>query len=407
MPDDRSAPALLRAVGLLPDGPGRWGRPIGASGPGVFVLELPAPVAAAPLDFGNVGRWLERVPDLRLDGARPTGRDLVARLAAFWLPQQTVVFVGSTGGSVGGRVAAIAKTPLGERRPASSGHWLQALVDPAVLRVWWASTDAPEEYEDALLERFATLVKADERASLPDPSVVLPWANLRRPTGDRKRTGITNPLLPDDRPAPPAPVTAIVELPPAEADGARDEAKRGRRPAPGRGVGRIASAAAYAAQGSPRKPAPEPVYLSPEGRDRMVAELRQLTDVERPAVIRRIATAREHGDLKENAEYHAAREEQGFLENRIRTMEQTLKVATIVEPETRGAAIGVGSRVRVEHDGDELTLTIVGSAEADPSSGRISNVSPVGRGLVGRRVGDAVTVVTPGGERRYAILAIE
>ena len=172
------------------------------------------------------------------------------------------------------------------------------------------------------------------------------------------------------------------------------------------GVGRVASAAAYAAQGSPRK-APDPVYLSPEGRDRMEADLRQLREVERPAVIKRIATAREHGDLKENAEYHAAREEQGFLENRIRTMEQTLKVATIVEPEARGAVVGVGSRLRVEHEGDELELMIVGSSEADPGSGKISNVSPVGRALLGRRVGDVVTVVTPGGDRRYELLAIE
>ena len=405
MPDDRSAPALLRAVGLLPDGPGRWGRPIRSTGGGVFLIEQAAPAATAPLDFGHVGRWLERVPELRLDGARPTGRDLLARLAAFWLPSQPVLFVGSTSGSVAARVAGMAKTVLGERRPAASGYWLHALTDPSPLRIWWSATDAPEEYEDALLTAFAAGVPDVERAALPDTSVVLPWANLRTVTGDRKRTGIVNPLLPDDRPAPTT-ITAVVELPPAEADGARDEAKRGRRPAPGRGVGRIASAAAYAAQGSPRK-AVEPVYLSPEGRDRMAAELRQLVEVERPGVIKRIATAREHGDLKENAEYHAAREEQGFLENRIRTMEQTLKVATIVEPETRGAVVGVGTRVRVDHDGEELLFQIVGSAEADPAAGRISNVSPVGRALVGRRVGDVVTVVTPGGDRRYAVLAIE
>jgi transcription elongation factor GreA len=373
----------------------------------VFVIELPAPLPAAPLDFGHVGRWLERVPELRLDGARPGGRELIARLAAFWLPQQTVLFIGSTAGSVAGRVSSIAKTPLGERRPASTGHWLQTLVDPSVLRIWWAATDAPEEYEDGLFGAFASGVGEAERAALPDTSVIAPWANLRTPTGDRKQTGIANPLLPDDREPGPAPITAIVQLPAGEADGARDEAKRARRPAPGRGVGRIASAAAYAAQGSPRKPPPEPVYLSPEGRDRMTAELRQLVQEERPAVIRRIATAREHGDLKENAEYHAAREEQGFLENRIRTMEQTLKVATIVEPETRGATIGVGTRVRVDHDGAEQAIEIVGTAEADPDAGRISNVSPVGRALMGRRVGDVVTVVTPGGEQRYAVLAIE
>jgi len=404
---DRSAPALLRAVGLLPDGPGQWGRPLRAQGGGVFVVELPAPLASAPLDHGHLGRWLEKVPALRLDGARPTGRDLLTRLAAFWLPAETVLFVGSTTGSMAGRATAMARTELGDRKPAPSGNWLHALADPGILRIWWAATDAPEEYEDALLSEFAEGVGDAARAALPDTTVVLPWANLRTVTGERKATGIANPLVPDTSPPSPPPVSTIVDLPPAEADGARDEAKRKARPAPGRGTGRVATAAAYAAQGSPRKAAPEPTYLSPEGRDRMEAELRQLIDVERPAVIKRIATAREHGDLKENAEYHAAREEQGFLENRIRTMEQTLKVATIVEPEARGAVVGVGTRLRVEHEGEELELMIVGSAEADPASGKISNVSPVGRALIGRRVGDIVTVVTPGGDRRYELLAIE
>jgi transcription elongation factor GreA len=406
VPQDRSAPSLLRAVGLLPDGPGQWGRPIRATGSGVFVIELPEPLAAAPLDLARIGRWLERVPALHLDGHRPTGRELATRIGSFWLPEESVLFIGSTPGSVAGRVAAVARTALGERRPASSGHWLHTLADPSALRVWWAATDAVEEYEDALFGAFADRVSAAERASLPDPSVVLPWANLRSVTGERKATGITEALLPDDRPPGPAPVTAVVELPPAEADGARDEAKRGRRPAPGRGAGRVASAAAYAAQGSPRK-VEEPVYLSPEGKARLEAELHELVTLRRPEVVKRIATAREHGDLKENAEYHAAREEQSFLEGRIRSLEARLKVAVIVAPEARGASVEVGSRVRVEHDGEELLLTIVGSSEADADAGRISNVSPVGRALIARRVGDVVTVKTPGGDRRYEVLAIE
>ena len=150
---DRSAPALLRAVGLLPDGPGQWGRQSRAQGGGVFVVELPSPLASAPLDHGHIGRWLERVPALLLDGTRPTGRELLARLASFWLPSEAVLFVGSTTGSIAGRAAAMARTELGERKPAPSGNWLHALSDRTMLRIWWASTDAPEEYEDALLER--------------------------------------------------------------------------------------------------------------------------------------------------------------------------------------------------------------------------------------------------------------
>ncbi len=389
----------------MADGPVPWGRPVRQSEAGVFVVELAAPVASAPLDLALIGKWLERVPDLRLDGVRPTSRDLLHRLAAFWLPSQTVVFVGSAPRTTSGRIASILKTVPGDRRPASTGFWLHFLRNPGDLRVWWAATDAPEEYEDALLDAFAAGVPAADRTALPDPAIGLPWAVLRSPSGARKPTGITNPLLPDEKAPEPPPVARIVDLPPAEADGARDEAKRPRRPAPGRGVGRVASAAAYAAQGSPRQ-APEPVYLSPEGLERIQAELAELL-AERPGVIRRIATAREHGDLKENAEYHAAREEQGFLEGRIKSLEAKLKIAVVVEPRERGAHVGLGSRVRVEVDGDESMIQVVSSAESSSREGRISSASPVGAALMGRSVGDVVTIITPGGEIRYTVLAIE
>ena len=405
MPDDRSAATLLREVGLMADGPALWGKPVRHAGPGVYVVELNDPITAAPTDLAAIGKWLERVPDLRLDGERPTSRDLQQRLGRWWLPSQPVLLIGSTAGSVSGRVAAIAKTVPGNRKPAASGFWLHFLRSSVQLRVWWAATDAPEEYEDALLDAFAGGVPAEERATLPDPSVALPWATLRSPSGAHKATGITNPLLPEVRAPEPQPITRIVDLPPAEADGARDEAKRGRRPAPGRGVGRVAAAAAYAAQGSPRK-APEPIYLSPEGLERIETELAELV-AQRPDVIKRIATAREHGDLKENAEYHAAREEQGFLEGRIRSIEAKLKIAVVVAPTERGARVGLGARIRVEVDGEESRIQVVSSAEASSREGRISSASPVGAALMGRSVGDIVTVRTPGGEIRYTILEIE
>ena len=405
MPDDHSAATLIREVGLMADGPMPWGRPVRHQAPGIYVVELSQPVPSAPLDLSAIGKWLERVPDLRLDGARPVSKELQLRLNRFWLPSQPIVFIGSSPGSVSGRIAAVAKTVPGERKPASSGFWLHFLRNPGDMRVWWAATDAPEEYEDALLDAFAAGVPAADRAALPAPEPVLPWAVLRSPSGARKETGITNPLLPEVRAPEPPPVSVIVDLPPAEADGARDEAKRGRRPAPGRGTGRIASAAAYAAQGSPRK-VHEPIILSPEGMERIQAELAELV-VQRPGVIRRIATAREHGDLKENAEYHAAREEQGFLEGRIKTIEAKLKIAVVVAPTERGAVVGLGSRVRIEVDGDESVMQVVSSAEANSREGRISSISPVGAALMGRRVGDAVTIVTPGGEIRYQILEIE
>ncbi len=409
MPDHPTAATLFRAVGLMADGPVVWGRPVPATGPGVFVLELPTPLATAPLELTRIGKWIERVDTLRLDGERPSSRALAARLASFWLPSQTVLYIGATETSVGRRVASIGATALGDRRPSSSAHWLHTLRSLDHVRVWWALTAATEEYEDALLAAFVEGVPAAERPSGSD-AVILPFANLRRPTGERRASGLTGSLLAEPEPAtPPQPVapTRIVTLPDGEADGARDEAKRGRRPAPGRGVGKIASAAAYAAQGSPRRPGKnDPVQVSQEGLARLEAELETLKAT-RPEVIRRIATAREHGDLKENAEYHAAREEGGFLEGKIQALEAKLRVVEVVAPTERGARVELGSHVKVDVDGDEITLQVVGGAEADSREGRISSSSPVGAALMGRKVGDVVTIITPGGNVDYGILAIE
>jgi hypothetical protein len=95
------------------------------------------------------------VPDLRLDGERPTSKDLLHRLVAFWLPSQPIVYIGSTPGSVSGRLTSLARTAPGDRKPAASAFWLQFLRNLPDLRVWWAGTDAPEEYEDGLLDAFA------------------------------------------------------------------------------------------------------------------------------------------------------------------------------------------------------------------------------------------------------------
>jgi hypothetical protein len=122
------AASLLRAVGLLADGPVRWGRPVPATGPGVFVVELPAPLSTAPIELTRVGKWIERVEALRLDGERPPSSKAVsARLAAFWLPSQTILYVGASDASIARRLAAIERTELGDRRPNSAGHWLKAM----------------------------------------------------------------------------------------------------------------------------------------------------------------------------------------------------------------------------------------------------------------------------------------
>ncbi len=182
--------ALFRAVGLTPDGPGRWGAPIRVGGPGVFVVEWPATLDRAPVDISAVGTWLARVPTLLVDGERPTGKGLAARLAAWWLPGETLVYVGSAR-SIAKRVDGMARTPLGDARPNPGGQWLKALLGIGGARTWWAATDAAEEYEDALLEAFATAVPAVATAALPDASLVLPFANRRRPGGAVRADGVT------------------------------------------------------------------------------------------------------------------------------------------------------------------------------------------------------------------------
>ncbi|MEO8571257.1 MAG: transcription elongation factor GreA [Chloroflexota bacterium] len=146
--------------------------------------------------------------------------------------------------------------------------------------------------------------------------------------------------------------------------------------------------------------------VTAEGEARLRAELDELTLVKRPQVIARIRTAKEHGDLKENAEYHSAREEQSFLEGRVQAIEARLRSAVIVTAPAAGARVGLGSVVTVDDDGEAVAYTIVGADESDPKNGRISSSSPVGRALVGRDKGDDVVVVTPAGERRYRILDI-
>ena len=423
MPDDErplSAPDLLRAVGLLADGPLPWGRPVPGRSPGVFVVELPAPLPTAPIELTRVGKWIEHVPGLRLDGSRPTSRALSARLASFWLPSQTVLYVGATAATISGRLAAMGRTTLGDRRPYAGGHWLMTLRALPSTRVWWAATEAIEEYEDALLAAFEAAVPATERAALHDPAVVLPFANLRRPTGERKATGLSGSLLPEPV-EPAAPPTRVVVMPDGDAEGAR-----GEPPEPKRRVARTTSSPAPtssraggggspSAPGSARPPEAPPTAtpggpaatLTAEGAERLRAELAELTGVKRPEVIARIRAAKELGDLKENADYSSAREEQSFLEGRIQAIEAQLRTAVIAVVPGAGSGADLGSRVTVEVDGATDTYTLVGSAEADPASGRLSVASPVGRALLGAVAGDAVAVTTPRGAVTYQVLSVE
>jgi transcription elongation factor GreA len=420
MADDAplTAPLLLRSVGLLADGPAVWGRPFSAGGPGVFVIELPSPPATPRIELTRVGKWIEQVPTLRLDGGVATSRAVAGRIAGFWIPSTTILYIGSSSTSIAGRVAAIDATALGQRRPYAGGHWLKLLTGLDRARVWWARTDAIEEYEDALFGAFSEAVPAADRALLPDRDVVLPFANLRSTAGDRKAHGLSGYLVPEDTDRPQKVTPRVTELPPGDADGAsglpptRAAGGTTRRAPRSKAPARPSAAR----EASPRaaSPAPpaagDPTYLSAEGITRLQEELTELTKVRRPEVIGRIKSAKELGDLKENADYTAAREEQSFLEGRVAQIESLLRSAVVIETAGPDGRVHLGSAVSVEEvegDGSVDVYRIVGSAEADPAAGRISNASPVGRALIGRSVGETVAVTTPRGATAYRIVAIE
>ncbi len=144
------------------------------------------------------------------------------------------------------------------------------------------------------------------------------------------------------------------------------------------------------------------------GASRLDDELKRLKSEERPAVIKAIAEAREHGDLSENAEYHAAREKQSFIEGRIKELEAILGRADVIDPASLSGAIKFGATVTlVDEDTDEeKTYQIVGEPEADIENGRLNIKSPLARALIGKEEGDSVEVKTPGGERSYEVLSI-
>jgi transcription elongation factor GreA len=141
------------------------------------------------------------------------------------------------------------------------------------------------------------------------------------------------------------------------------------------------------------------------GYDKLRAELDRLKQVERPSIIKAIAEARAHGDLSENAEYHAARERQGFIEGRIGEVEAKLGAAEIIDPPSGGERVTFGSTLRLEDEtGKEYRYQIVGSDEAEPAKGKISVLSPLARTLIGKTVGDTVTAQLPGGNKTFEIL---
>jgi transcription elongation factor GreA len=152
----------------------------------------------------------------------------------------------------------------------------------------------------------------------------------------------------------------------------------------------------------------EKIPMTPTGFAGLEAELKDLKSVQRPAIIKAIAEAREHGDLSENAEYHSAREKQSFIEGRINELEGVLSLAEVIDPSKLSGSIKFGATVTlVDEDTDEeKTWKIVGEHEASIEKGLLNIKSPIARALIGKDEGDSVEVRTPGGEKSYEVLRV-
>ncbi|WP_077614639.1 transcription elongation factor GreA [Caenibacillus caldisaponilyticus] len=151
-------------------------------------------------------------------------------------------------------------------------------------------------------------------------------------------------------------------------------------------------------------------YMTAEGKQKLEQELEYLKTERRKQVVERIKIARSYGDLSENSEYDAAKDEQAFVESRIQQIEQMIRNAIIIEEDASNPnVVNIGKSVTFKElpDGEEETYTIVGSAESDPFEGKISNDSPMAKSLIGKSVGDEVVVPTPGGELRVKILKVQ
>jgi transcription elongation factor GreA len=148
-------------------------------------------------------------------------------------------------------------------------------------------------------------------------------------------------------------------------------------------------------------------YLTPEGEAKLKAELAELTGPRREELSKRLRSAIQMGDLSENADYHQAKEDQGFLEGRIQEIESILRTAVIIEKQ-QGDIVNVGSHVTVQEEGqDPETFYVVGAKEADPRNGKISNESPIGSALINHKAGDMVEAETPSGKIKFKILKVE
>jgi len=148
------------------------------------------------------------------------------------------------------------------------------------------------------------------------------------------------------------------------------------------------------------------IYITPEGLEKAKKEHQEFIEEKRPEVIQKIESAKALGDLSENAEYHEAKEQQGFIEGRIRELEYLIHNATVVENNHSTDKIEIGKNVKVKNGKETKEFTLVGANEADPVGGKISNESPLGEALLGKKIGEKIEIQTPKGLVKYQILEI-
>ncbi len=150
------------------------------------------------------------------------------------------------------------------------------------------------------------------------------------------------------------------------------------------------------------------VHITPEGLEAVRRELHELTTVKRPAIVAKIKAAREFGDLSENFEYHAAKNDQGMMEARVKELESIIKNHVLIQQTKSSGVVAMGSTVRFQEDGEgEEKYRIVGPAEADPKAGRVSYESALGKALIGHRTGEEVEIKTPNGSYRVRIVGVD
>ncbi len=148
------------------------------------------------------------------------------------------------------------------------------------------------------------------------------------------------------------------------------------------------------------------IYLTQEGLEDLKREYEDLTKVKRPEVLERVSQARNQGDLSENAEYTAARDELSFIDGRIDEIEELLKQASVIKEENGKSTIGLGSKVTLQVNGKKQVYTVVGEWEADPTEQKISHESPLGKALIGKKVGEKIEVEAPAGKLHYSIVSV-